>query len=56
MFMREPQTEEAPLRHGRLLWTGLAFATALTVVLGLFPELLLGVVQNAATAVAPLAG
>jgi NADH-quinone oxidoreductase subunit N len=56
MFMREPQTEEAPLRHGRLLWTGLAFATVLTVVLGLFPELLLGVVQNAATAVAPLAG
>jgi len=37
MYMREPRTEVEPLRHGRLLWTGLAVATVLTIVVGLFP-------------------
>jgi hypothetical protein len=35
-----------------LLWTGLAVATALTIVLGLFPTLILGIVSDAAAAVA----
>ena len=29
MYMREPKTEAAPLRHGRLLWAGLAVTTVL---------------------------
>ena len=37
MYMREPATESEPLRHGRLLWAGLAIATVLTIVVGLFP-------------------
>ena len=40
MFMREPTTEAAPPRHGRLLWSGLAVATALTILLGFFPGLI----------------
>ncbi len=52
MFMREPATDAEPLRHGRLLWTGLAAATVLTVVLGLFPGLLLDAVGDAAMAIA----
>ena len=39
MFMREPTTERRPPRHGRLLWGGLAVATALTILLGFFPGL-----------------
>jgi NADH-quinone oxidoreductase subunit N len=50
MYMREPATEVAALRHGRLLWTGLAAATALTILLGLFPTALLDVVGEAARA------
>src|SRR5689334_18606489 len=30
MFMREPQSEQPALRHGRLMWTGLAAASILT--------------------------
>ena len=56
MFMREPQTETTPLRHGRLVWTGLAVSTVLTVALGLFPSVLLGIVEDAAAAVTNLAG
>jgi NADH-quinone oxidoreductase subunit N len=37
MYMREPASEAEPLRHGRLLWAGLAVATVLTIVVGLFP-------------------
>jgi NADH-quinone oxidoreductase subunit N len=51
MFMREPSTDAAPLLHGRLLWTGLAAATVLTVALGLFPGLLLDIVGDAALAI-----
>jgi NADH-quinone oxidoreductase subunit N len=55
MWMRDPVTEQAPLRHGRLVWTGLAVATVLTVVLGLVPGGLLTIVQGAAAAVTQVA-
>ncbi len=51
MFMREPAIEAAALPHGRLLWTGLAAATVLTIALGLFPGALLDVVGEAAAAI-----
>jgi NADH:ubiquinone oxidoreductase subunit 2 (subunit N) len=51
MFMREPQTEAEPLRHGRLLWGGLVAATVLTIVLGLVPGPLFDVVGEAARAI-----
>ena len=41
MFMRDPASDAPPLRHGALLWGGLAAATALTILLGLFPNALL---------------
>lgn len=50
MFMRDPDTELAAVPHGRLAWTGLGVASVLTVVLGLFPGVLLGLVQSAAKA------
>ena len=37
MFMRDGASDAPALRHGGLLWSGLAAATALTVLLGLFP-------------------
>ncbi|HLX36090.1 MAG TPA: NADH-quinone oxidoreductase subunit N [Candidatus Limnocylindrales bacterium] len=40
MFMREPQSEQPALTHGRLLWSGLIAATVLTVLLGFFPGFL----------------
>jgi NADH-quinone oxidoreductase subunit N len=51
MFMREPTTDAPALSHGALLWGGLAAATALTVLLGLFPTTLLEIVGNAACAI-----
>ena len=51
MFMREPTTEATPPRHGALLWSGLAVATALTILLGFFPGLIMGMVGQAATAI-----
>ena len=48
MFMRDPGEELPTLRHGRLVWTGLAVSTVLTIVLGLFPNVLLTIVGNAA--------
>ena len=51
MFMREPQSEQAALAHGRLLWGGLVVATILVVVLGLFPGPLLDIVRDAARAI-----
>jgi NADH-quinone oxidoreductase subunit N len=50
MYMREPKTEAEPPRHGRLLWGGLAVATALTIILGFFPFLITGIIGQAATA------
>jgi NADH-quinone oxidoreductase subunit N len=52
MFMREPTTEAEPPRHGRLLWSGLAVSTALTILFGFFPGLILGIIGQAARALA----
>jgi NADH-quinone oxidoreductase subunit N len=52
MFMREPATEAEPLRHGGLMWSGLAVTTALTILFGFFPGLILGIIGQAARAVA----
>jgi NADH:ubiquinone oxidoreductase subunit 2 (subunit N) len=53
MYMREPQTEAPPLTHSRLLWGGLAAATFLTIILGLFPGPFLDIVNEAARSIAP---
>ena len=47
-----------PLRHGAMIWGGLAVASTLTVVFGLFPNSLLTIVANAAAAITstPVAG
>jgi NADH-quinone oxidoreductase subunit N len=50
MFMRESATETPALRHGALLWSGLAAATALTILLGFFPSALLDAAGRAAQA------
>src|SRR2546426_2399 len=50
MYMREPTTEAEPPRHGSLVWAGLWAATALTVVIGVFPGPLLEAVNTAARA------
>src|SRR5689334_5566334 len=52
MYMRDPTSEAPPLRHGRLMWGGLATATAATILFGLFPGLLLGAIGAAASALA----
>jgi NADH-quinone oxidoreductase subunit N len=51
MFMRDPAGELPRLRHGRLLWAGLAVSTFLTIVLGVFPNLLIEIVAVAAAAI-----
>ena len=56
MFMREPTTEQPGLQHGRLVWTGLAVATVMTIVIGLFPTTLLEIVGRAAAAVGQVGG
>ena len=56
MFMREPATEQPALHHGRLVWAGLAVATVMTIVLGLFPETFLGIVGRAAASVTQVGG
>jgi NADH-quinone oxidoreductase subunit N len=53
MFMREPASEIPVLRHGALLWAGLAAATTLTILLGLFPTGLLEAAGQAAQALVP---
>ncbi len=50
MFMREAADEEPALRHGSLLWGGLALAAALTILLGVFPTGLLDAAAVAAQA------
>ena len=47
MFMRDPVSEAGSLPHGRLLWTGLGAATLLTIGLGLFPGLILPMIEGA---------
>ena len=51
MFMRDPVGDIPVMPHGRLVWTGLAVATVLTIVLGLFPSVLLDIVGTAAAAI-----
>jgi NADH-quinone oxidoreductase subunit N len=53
MFMREPASEAPALRHGALMWAGLAAASALTILLGLFPTGLLDAAGRAAEALVP---
>jgi NADH-quinone oxidoreductase subunit N len=53
MFMRDSQTEAPTLRHGRLLWAGLAITSALTILLGLFPTGLLDAAGVAAKSLVP---
>jgi NADH-quinone oxidoreductase subunit N len=53
MFMREPATDMPALRHGALLWSGLAAATTLTILLGFFPSALLEAAGRAARAIVP---
>ena len=38
MFMRDPASDAPPLRHGALVWGGLAAATALTILLRPVPD------------------
>jgi NADH-quinone oxidoreductase subunit N len=52
MYTRDPASEAPALRHGRLLWGGLAAATVLTIALGFFPGLILGFIGDAAKAIA----
>jgi NADH-quinone oxidoreductase subunit N len=56
MYMRDPESDAPALEHGALLWGGLAAATALTILLGLFPTALLDVVGRAAAAISTLPG
>ncbi len=51
MFMRDSTTDAPPLRHGALLWSGLAAASALTILLGLFPTGLLEAAGKAAASI-----
>ena len=51
MFMRDPVEDLQPQPHGRLVWAGLAVASVMTVAIGLFPNVLLGVVGTAAAAI-----
>ena len=53
MFMRDSPSEVPVLRHGALLWGGLGAASALTILLGLFPEGLLEAAGTAAQAIVP---
>jgi NADH-quinone oxidoreductase subunit N len=58
MFMRDSTSDAPALRHGGLLWGGLAAATAFTILLGLFPTGLLDAAGQAARALTqvPLVG
>ena len=51
MFMRDPGAEIELRPHGRLVWAGLVVTTVLTIALGLFPGILLSIVETAAKAI-----
>jgi NADH-quinone oxidoreductase subunit N len=53
MFMRDSPSDAPVLGHGALLWGGLAAASALTILLGLFPEGLLEAAGTAAQSIVP---
>ncbi len=54
MYMRDPASDAPPMRHGALVWGGLAAATTLTITLGLFPDTLLTIVAEAARSISPI--
>jgi NADH-quinone oxidoreductase subunit N len=54
MYMRDPASDAPAPRHGALLWGGLAVASVLTIVFGLFPTTLLDIVADAARAIATI--
>jgi NADH-quinone oxidoreductase subunit N len=54
MFMRDSPTDAPALRHGSLLWGGLTAASALTILLGLFPTGLLEAAGKAAQSIVPI--
>ena len=56
MFMRDPVSDAPALRHGALLWSGLAAATVLTLAFGLIPTPLLDIVEGAAEALVTVGG
>jgi NADH-quinone oxidoreductase subunit N len=56
MYMRDPASDAPGLRHGALVWGGLAAATVLTIALGLFPSVLLDFINSAACSIATCAG
>ena len=56
MFMRDAASDAPAPRHGALMWGGLAAATALTLLFGLFPTTLLQIVEEAARAIAATTG
>jgi NADH:ubiquinone oxidoreductase subunit 2 (subunit N) len=56
MFMRDSTSDAPALRHGALLWGGLTAASALTILLGLFPTGLLDAAGAAANAIVPRIG
>ena len=51
MFMRDPASDAPAIRHGALLWGGMAAASALTILLGLFPTGLLDAAGTAARSI-----
>jgi NADH-quinone oxidoreductase subunit N len=53
MFMRDPADETPALRHGRLLWGGLAVSSVMTVLLGLFPTPVIELATKAAGTLLP---
>jgi NADH-quinone oxidoreductase subunit N len=54
MFVREPASDAPAPRHGRLVWSGLAITTTLTIVLGVFWNAFIGWVESAAAAISTL--
>ena len=51
MWMRDAEGDVPVMQHGRLVWAGLAVTTVMTIVLGLFPGVLLDIVGTAAKAI-----
>ena len=54
MYTRDPASDAPAPRHGRLVWGGLAAATALTILLGVFPNAIIGFVETAAQAISTI--
>ena len=54
MYMRDSTSDAPAMHHGTLVWGGLAVATALTILIGLFPAPLVDIVTQAAAAIATI--